>query len=116
MKITEISYRSLRTGRGYNNTSVEARAIVEAHESPEKALADLRFWVDKQVDDTLKREDAYATAESIEQSIEWKRDQVARLDKEIAAKRAVVREHGALAKLARESGLPTMATLLEMAE
>lgn len=28
LNITEVTYRALRTGRGYNNTSVEGRATV----------------------------------------------------------------------------------------
>lgn len=115
MKITEISYRSLRTGHGYNNSSVEARAIVEEGEQPENALAELRFWVDKQVDDTLKREDAYEALDRIKESVAYQTEETKRLQKRIEAQREVIRDHEKLATLARESGLGGAALLLSTA-
>lgn len=115
MKITRVSYRSLRTGRGYNNSSVEATAEVGDDENPEAVLSELRFWVDRSVDETLKREDAYEALESIRGTVEYQMQESARLEKRIMAQRAVIAEHSDLAEIARREGKGGGALLLETA-
>jgi chromosome segregation ATPase len=49
MKIDRISYKELKTGYNYNNTSVGAEAQLEEGETPEDALDNLKMWVKEQL-------------------------------------------------------------------
>lgn len=113
MKIMEISYRSLKTGRGYNNSAVEARARLEAGEDPEKALAELKFWVEKQVDDNLKQQEAHETLTNVLDRVEWAKREADRHEKRGEAYRELLREKPRLADLARANGLGGDALLLD---
>lgn len=113
MKITEVSYRSLRTGRGYNNTAVEAKAHVGDGEDPAKVLAELRFWTDKAVDDTLERENAYEKLCDIKASVAYAQEELERLQKRAQAYRNLLKEKTRLAELARNHGLGGDALLLD---
>jgi len=44
-RITQVEYRELVTGPGYNNTTIGATAEVREDESPERALVALEVWV-----------------------------------------------------------------------
>ncbi|WP_069337189.1 hypothetical protein [Sphingobium yanoikuyae] len=113
MIITEISYRSLKTGRGYNNSAVEARAQLEDGEDPDKALADLRFWVEKQVDDNLKELSAMDSLRSATDRLEGARAEAERIEKRVDAYRTILKEKPRLAELARANGLGGDALLLD---
>jgi hypothetical protein len=49
MKITQVSFRKLVTGPGYNNRSVGAEAAVEEGETAEDAMLKLTAWVNGQL-------------------------------------------------------------------
>lgn len=115
MKITSISYRSLRTGHGYNNTACEATAAVGEGDDPDRVLAELRFWVDRQVDATLKREDAYESLQRVEDRVAYANQEADRLQKKIDAQREVIKEHEKIAALCEEHGLGGGALLLRTA-
>lgn len=115
MKITEVSYRALRTGHGYNNTAVEAKAEVGDGQDADAVLAELKHWVDGQVDEQLKRHDAYETLSSLGQQIVYAKSERDRLEKRVEAMREIVREHQKLADLARNHGLGGCALLLDQA-
>ncbi|MFY9351661.1 MAG: hypothetical protein WBL20_07815 [Sphingobium sp.] len=114
MKITEISYRSLKTGRGYNNSAVEARARIEEGETPEIALAELKFWVEKQLDGQLKQQDAYEELTNVLDRVEWAKREADRHEKRGKAYRELLKEKPRLAELARANGLGGDALLLDM--
>jgi hypothetical protein len=113
VKITEISYRALRTGRGYNNTAVEGRAIVEPDEDPARALAELRFWVDKQVDSTLKIDDAYADLAGVQGRVEYAKREAERYEARTKEARQFISECHELAELAKEHGKGGVALSLQ---
>ncbi len=48
VKILTVEYRELRTGSGYNNTTIGAVAEVNADSDPQATLAELQVWVSKQ--------------------------------------------------------------------
>lgn len=113
MKITSISYRCLRTGPGYNNTAVEAHATLDEGEAPERALADLRFWVDKQVDDTLKLTSAYEKLSDVQAQIGYAQKEAERYEARTKAARQFITDCRDLADLAREHGKGGLALSLE---
>lgn len=113
MKITEISYRSLRTGRGYNNTAVEARAEIGSDQTPEEALADLRAWVDQQVDEHLKRQDIYEKISDLNERLGYLLKEEETVKRRVEEMRTLLRERHKLADLARSRGLGGDALLLE---
>lgn len=113
MKITEVSYRALRTGRGYNNTSAEAKAEVEDGETPESVLARLRQWVDGQIDETLKRDDAYEKLSEINERLGDAQRDLERVEKRAKEARAFIAECREIADIARREGKGGMALLLE---
>lgn len=113
MKIVEISYRSLRTGRGYNNSALEAKAAVQPGESAEIVLMELRHWVDKKLDDTLKREDAYEDIDHLEARKTSLKGDIERLEKRADAFRDLMRQKQKLAALARDNNMGGDALLLD---
>jgi hypothetical protein len=113
MKITQISYRRLKTGTGYNNSALEATAAIEPHEDPIAALAELKFWVEKQLDDQLKQQDAYEKLQRVEDRVAFARAEADRHQKRGEAYRELLREKPRLIELARANGLGGDALLLE---
>jgi hypothetical protein len=114
ISITEVTYRALRTGRGYNNTSVEAKAAVPATLTPEAVLSDLRMWVERQIDAHLELDDAWADLQSAQRRAKGYKEEAEQLQKKIDAQRKVLQEHSKLAEIARREGLGGPAMLLEM--
>lgn len=128
MKITSVSYRALRTGRGYNNAAVEAHATIDPDEDPIKAVEELKFWVEKRLDASLELDDAYADLASVrgrvetaQRELERLRDQSqtirdhSELKRQIAAGHEVLKKFDKLVELAREHGLSNAADLLDLA-
>jgi hypothetical protein len=113
MKIVEVSYRALRTGTGYNNTSAEARAIVDDGETPEDAMLAIKQWVDGQISENMKRDSLHQTiAQLSEQAGNWEKE-CARLKKRTDGYLDLLREKRKLAELARANGLGGDALLLD---
>lgn len=128
MKITSISYRALRTGRGYNNAAVEAHAQIDADDDPIRALEELKFWVEKRLDASLELDDAYADLASVRGRVELakrdaerieQRNQAARdherIMREVEAGSAVIKKFERLVELAQEHGLSSEAAELDAA-
>jgi hypothetical protein len=74
MKILTVEYRELRTGSGYNNTTVGAVAEVELGQPPEAVLSDLREWVAGQFGAAEQRADLKQTI----RDLEWQHDNAQR--------------------------------------
>jgi hypothetical protein len=61
MRITEVTYRELVSGPGYNHIAKEVRAVVDDGETPEQAMERAKWWVRNQLADervaadTIKR-------------------------------------------------------------
>lgn len=113
MKITEISYRALRTGRGYNNTSVEGRAVLEEDDTPEQALQELKFWVERQIEAGLKIDDAYADLANVQARVGYAEKEAERYEKRANEARQFIKDCRELAAIAREHGKAGMALSLE---
>lgn len=112
MKITSVTYRCLRTGSGYNNTAVEATAAVAERDDPKQVLEELRFWVDREVDQRLKMEKELSSLDSLRYRVEQLQVQADRLQKRVDGQNEIIRENQKLADLARENGLGGAALLL----
>lgn len=113
MKIIQISYRRLKTGTGYNNSALEAAATIEPHEDPVACLAELKFWVEKQLDDQLKQIEAYEKLTGVLDRVEWAKKEAKRLEGRAEAFRQLLRGKPELADLARANGLGGDALLLD---
>lgn len=113
MKISEISYRALRTGHGYNNTSVEAKTVVDENVAPEQALAELRAWVDGQVDEQLKRHDLFEKIADLNDRAGRALRDAERYEARAEAAKAFIRECRDLADIARKDGKGGIALTLE---
>lgn len=74
MKIVTVEYRELRTGSGYNNTTVGAVAEVLPGQSPEITLAELQTWVGAQFQDEGER----AGLQQAIRELQWKKENLER--------------------------------------
>lgn len=113
MKILTVSYRALRTGRGYNNQAVEATAEVQDIETPDEALRKLRSWVDSQVDERLKAEEYYEDLSNIRDRAAFAQRELERVEKRAHAYRELLKEKPKLSALAQQHGLGGDALLLD---
>lgn len=113
VEITSVTYRALRSGRGFSNSAVEATAIVPEGSDPSAVLAQLRQFVDAEVDENLKRTDAYETLSDINLRIIDAKSELERTEKRANAYRSLLKERTKLADLARANGLGGDALILE---
>jgi hypothetical protein len=113
VKIVNVTYRALRTGSGYNNVAVEACSIVGFEDDPDTVLAELRFWVDKQVDSKLKLDDAYADLASVQGRVEYAKREAERYEARTKEARQFITDCHELAELAKEHGKGGIALSLQ---
>lgn len=74
MKIVTVEYRRLRTFGNYQNESVGATAEVGEGETANRALQELRDWVEQQLGDAQERADLSAAVSELR----WKKTELER--------------------------------------
>jgi hypothetical protein len=81
MRITQVEYRELRTGPGYNNRTIGAVALVEGEEQPAAALNRLQEWVGDMLGREQGREELAASVRRLEGRREVLEGDLARLQR-----------------------------------
>jgi hypothetical protein len=71
MQITEVTYRELRSGPGYNHLAIEVKATVEPDEPPELALERAKWWVRNQHFEHQQHDRDVVTLQGTKRALEY---------------------------------------------
>lgn len=105
MRIISVRVRKLVSGPGYNNTAVEAEAVVVGDESPEEVHENLTAWVEGRIRGEREAAEIRASRSELYREVgelERRRDN---LRGEIDANRKLIRAHADLHNLAVKNGI-----------
>ena len=100
MRITHVGVRKLVTMEGYNNHAVEAQAIVEEGEDPQKCLEDLTVWVDDRINYERGQRKLVGRGAYLAERVATLERQEATLQKKIEAGQAIIDKHDQIRELA----------------